>query len=106
MAYRKNQSTAKVGPNSKKSSLLFHQSITVVALAALVSGAHDYGGTGKIRAAWAPAADGFLRIYNRHHQMRRFGSHLFDGASEVQSGQRAHPWMVRRLVRLTVLHCE
>jgi hypothetical protein len=42
MAYRKNQSTAKVGPNSKKSSLLFHQSTTAVAPAALVSGTHDY----------------------------------------------------------------
>jgi hypothetical protein len=41
MAYRKNQSTAKVGPNSKKSSLLFHQSITAVALAARVSETHD-----------------------------------------------------------------
>ncbi len=67
MAYRKNQSTAKVGPNSKKSSLLFHQSITAVALAARISETHEYKGTGKIRAAWAPAADGFLRIYNRHH---------------------------------------
>jgi hypothetical protein len=67
MAYRKNQSTAKVGPNSKKSSLLFHQSITAIALAAPVSETHEYGGTGKIRAAWAPAAEGSLRIYNRHH---------------------------------------
>ena len=33
MACRKNQSTAKVGPKSKKSSLLFHQSMTAIILA-------------------------------------------------------------------------
>jgi len=67
MAYRKNQSTAKVGPNSKKSSLLFHQSITAIALATFVAETHDYGGTGKIRAAWAPVADVCMRIYNHRH---------------------------------------